>query len=159
MQQSDPGCAGLRGGCLRLGRCSSLAHSAAGPRIGRGCCFHGDPSKALGPPCLPTPPQALFSGESCDRQVNKTGAARGAGCRPRSQRAGPAEGREGGRRGGGWRRGGRAGAQLVPPHSSQSWGSPAGSEAAQFSAQEQSPPPPAHPTPPRRWRGAGDRKG
>lgn len=50
------------------------ALGASGPLIGRGCCFHGDPQQSPRPP-LPAPPQALFSGESYDRQVNKTGAA------------------------------------------------------------------------------------
>lgn len=51
------------------------ALGAADPLIGRGCCFHGDPQQSLRPPLPAPPPQALFSGESSDRQVNKTGAA------------------------------------------------------------------------------------
>ena len=72
------------------------ALGAAGPLIGRGCCFHGDPQQSLRPP-LPAPPlhRPYSVVRAATGRLIKREPREEPGCGPRSQHGGPPREREG----------------------------------------------------------------
>ena len=77
------------------------ALGAAGPLIGRGCCFHGDPQQSLRPP-LPAHPRLhrpYSVARAATGRLIKREPREEPGCGPRSQHGGPPRGE---REGWGW---------------------------------------------------------
>lgn len=66
------------------------ALGAAGPLIGRGCCFHGDPQQSLRPPLPAPPPHRPYSvARAATGRLIKQEPREEPGCGPRSQHGGP----------------------------------------------------------------------